>query len=289
MSEDMLAFERMIYEQDCVEGLRINELFDENLAANGPEAALTAAIEQTETEFSAEYHRDLPGVELYGYSAAKNARRWWMYGTAYLEGLEGAAADDLDLKDQAAVYGQEKNYAAEKLLALDPIYFKAFDRLERERVWLHLNSRTDVNPFDMARDYGALVLSGALNTVFDKGAGAKIPDAHARAFTFNGPNAAYVIEKTPDKRAKSYIISESPSAGQPVFGNAKITYIVDGPRDPLGQPFVMRTRGGEPAVVGCTILDLANVVTGYKESLENAAFEHAAAVLAGRREAESQV
>jgi hypothetical protein len=290
MSKGVEEFERMITEQDRVEALRINEIFDEQRAVSGHDEALETAIRQTEDEFTEDVDTKLPGKEIFGYAAAKNARRWWMYSAAYLFDLEQEGPDRRVSEGQIINYGKEKDHAGEQLVKLDPVYFRIFDLLERERLRLHLNSRTEVNhPFDMARDCGALVLSGALNAVFDKGGGTHIPDAYARALTFRGPDAVYLIEKTPDKRAKSYIISELEGGGwQQGFAEAQSVYIVDGSRDPLGQPFVMRIRGGQPAVAACKILDLANIVTDYKENLENAAFEHAASILAGRRAAESQ-
>lgn len=271
----------MITDQDHAEALRINEIFDEKAVANASDIALAAAIEQVDTEFGAEYHLDKPGTELYGYSVAKNALRWWTYGTAYLKDLEDAGPNEEVSKDQIELYGKQKNYAGDKLHALDPVYFKTFDLLERERIRRSLKGQPEVNPFELARDYAALVLSSAIDMKFG------VLEAGPRHFDLQGIESTYRVERTPDTRATSYIISEYAEA-RPGYSEPKAVYIIDGPRDPIGHPFVMQTKGGQPVVEACQSLDLADAVTGYNESLENAAFERVAMILAARRDAESE-
>ncbi len=289
----MQQFEKMIVEEDHLEGLRINELFDENLGD------LAAAIEETETEFSEEHKAGMPGVELYGYSVAKNARRWWMYGTAYLRDLETQEASPRLSAGQLAIYGMEKNHAGEKLIELDPTYFKTFNLLERERVRRHLNGEVKPNPFELARDYASLVLAQAIDVAsvvgidVDQALGqleniarsseSQEPDEQ-RAWTFHAPDAAYHVERTPDKRAKSYIISEYGYDGDDLdAAEPRAVYIIDGARNFSGHPIVMQPRGTNPIVETGKILDLANAVIGYKEILEEAVFVRVATILAARR------
>src|SRR5665213_225494 len=278
MSEAMKQFEQFSYDQDRVEAIRIDEIFDQKRAANDYNEALQAAIAEVEIEFTEDPDLKLPGKELVGYTAAKNARHWWMYTTAYLHGLEQAGATNEMSAEQIAIYGREKNYSGDRLAELDPAYFKTFDLLEKERVRRSLEGREDVNPFELARDYSALVLSSALAVTFGELSQGD-PNDRSGSLSYQSPKATYFTERTPDKRAKSYIISEYPDGGILDFNRPKAVYIIDGPRDPLGHPIVFETKSGNPIVDACKLLDLVNAVTNYDPRLENLAFEQTAAIL----------
>jgi len=289
MSESVKQFEVMIAEEDHAEALRINEIFDEKIAATGHDEALAAAIDEAETELTEDENVKLPGKEVFGYAVAKNARRWWNYQTAYLRDLELTGGNEEVPKERVAFFGQKKNYAGDQLIKLDPVYFKTFDLLEKERVRLHLNTRPDVDPFTMARNYAALVLSSALDVTFEELA-RDDPQSTDGVLSYHSQfgQATYFTERTPDTRAKSYIINEYPDSEVSLdYHEPQSVYIIDGPRDPLGQPLVMEPQNSRPIVEACKILDLVNAATNYDEFFEGAAFKRVEEILAARREAEA--
>ncbi|HEY5442263.1 MAG TPA: hypothetical protein VIJ68_01860 [Candidatus Saccharimonadales bacterium] len=294
MSESPLQqFEEKSVSADHELALHINEIFQELETTHGKKEALGLAFEQAEADFAENSGR--LGVQQFGFTTANNAFNWWNYMNAYVRELELITPIDGPSSEQVAGYGEEKSHASANLADQSPVYFQAFDLMERERIQrsgranykkppiLNPFDRAPVNPFDLSREFAALVLAntieGVLEQLYPPGSLYK-----PTGFSFHY-GLTYFVEKPPRVApcGPLYRITEYPNRSNTLEPSA--VFEIEHFDAQQSLTVIAETQGEEPEVAAPISLDLAEAMAKRNPLIIDTAFSRTREALATRREA----